>query len=73
MNNLNLTITMPEDATREEAVALADEVMRRAMTVENVETVGVTMGSTMMSGQSLRRRELRCHRLYHDARGHLRQ
>ena len=50
MNNLNLTITMPEDATREEAVALADEVMRRAMTVENVETVGVTMGSTMMSG-----------------------
>lgn len=31
MNNLNLTITMPEDATREEAVALADEVMRRAM------------------------------------------
>ena len=50
MNNLNLTITMPEDATREEAVALADEVVRRAMTVENVETVGVTMGSTMMSG-----------------------
>ena len=50
MNNLNLTITMPEDATREEAVALADEVVRRAMTVENVETVGVTMGSAMMSG-----------------------
>lgn len=50
MNNLNLTITMPEDATREEAVALADEVVRRAMTVENVETVGVTMGNTMMSG-----------------------
>lgn len=50
MNNLNLTITMPEDATREEAVSLADEVVRRAMTVENVETVGVTMGSTMMSG-----------------------
>ena len=50
MNNLTLTITMPEDATREEAVALADEVVRRAMTVENVETVGVTMGNTMMSG-----------------------
>lgn len=50
MNNLNLTITMPEGTTREEAVALADEVVRRAMTVENVETVGVTMGNTMMSG-----------------------
>ena len=50
MNNLNLTITMPEGTTREEAVALADEVVRRAMTVENVETVGATMGSTMMSG-----------------------
>lgn len=36
---------MPEDATREEAVALADEVVRRAMTVENVETVGVMMGA----------------------------
>lgn len=50
MNNLNLTITMPEDATREEAVALADEVVRRAMTVENCRDVGVTMGNTMMSG-----------------------
>ena len=27
MNNLSLTVTMPEDTTREEAVALADEAV----------------------------------------------
>ena len=45
MNTVNLTITMPEGVTREEAVELADEVLRRAATVEHVETVGATMSS----------------------------
>ena len=56
MNTINLTITMPEGIEREEAVALADEVLRRAATVENVETVGATMSSgnsaTSMMGMS---------------------
>ena len=56
MNTINLTITMPEGIEREEAVKLADEVLRRAATVENVETVGATMSSgnsaTSMMGMS---------------------
>ena len=43
MNTVNVTITMPEGIEREEAVKLADEVLRRAATVEHVETVGATM------------------------------
>jgi len=43
MNNLNVTVTMPENASREEAVELADEVARRAMTVDTVDTVGAMM------------------------------
>ena len=45
MNMLNVTITMPEGIEREEAIGLADEVLRRAATVEHVETVGATMAS----------------------------
>ena len=45
MNNLSLTVTMPEGISREEAVALADEVVRRAGTVENVDAVGAMMSS----------------------------
>ena len=58
MNTVSLTITMPEGCDRETAVALADEVVRRAMTVENVETVGAMMSSgsgmsvSMLSGGS---------------------
>ena len=53
MNNLSLSVTMPERTTREEAVALADEVMERVMTVENVSDVGFMMGSGTMGGLSL--------------------
>ena len=53
MNNLSLSVTMPEGTTREEAVALADEVMERVMTVENVSDVGFMMGSGTMGGLSL--------------------
>ena len=45
MNNVSLTVTMPEGISREEAVALADEVVRRAGTVENVDAVGAMMSS----------------------------
>ncbi|MBP3493115.1 MAG: efflux RND transporter permease subunit [Oscillospiraceae bacterium] len=46
MNMLNLTITMPEGIEREEAVKLADEVLKRAASVEDVETVGATMNGS---------------------------
>ena len=53
MNNLSLSITMPEGTTREEAVQLADEVMERVMTVDNVSDAGFMMGSGTMGGLSL--------------------
>ena len=53
MNNLSLSVTMPEGTTREEAVQLADEVMERVMTVDNVSDVGFMMGSGTMGGLSL--------------------
>ncbi len=53
MNNLSLTITMPENTTREEAVALADQVMERVMTVENVSDAGFMMGEGTMGGLNL--------------------
>jgi len=53
MNNLSLSVTMPEGTTREGAVALADEVMERVMTVDNVSDVGFMMGSGTMGGLSL--------------------
>ncbi len=40
INNVSVTVTMPEDCTREEAVAYTDEVARRCMTVEGVDAVG---------------------------------
>ncbi len=46
MNMLNLTITMPEGIEREEAEVLADEVLKRAASVEHVETVGATMSGS---------------------------
>ncbi len=46
MNMLNLTITMPEGIEREEAEALADEVLKRVASVEDVETVGATMNGS---------------------------
>ncbi len=54
MNTVNLTITMPEGTDQETAIELADEVLRRAATVENVETVGANMTSSnsLMGGMS---------------------
>ena len=43
MPNVNVTVTMPEDCTMEEAVKLADQVLERIDTVEGIETVGADM------------------------------
>ena len=46
LNTLSVSVTMPKDCTREKAVELADEVTRRALTIDNVETVGAAMSSS---------------------------
>ena len=53
MNNLSVTVTMPEDTTRSEAVALADEVIERVMSVDNIDAAGFMMGSGTMGGLSM--------------------
>ena len=54
MNNLSVTVTMPENTTRDEAVKLADEVLARIMTVDDVQDAGFMMGGgTMASGGGL--------------------
>ena len=53
MNNLSVTVTMPEDITRAEAVDLADQVVERVMSVENIESAGFMMGSGDMGGLSM--------------------
>ena len=45
MPNVNVTVKMPEDATMEEASALADEVLKRINTLDGIETVGAMMGT----------------------------
>ena len=53
MNNLSLTITMPEDTSRGEAVRLADEVLERVMTVDDVQDAGFMMGGGTMGGLNM--------------------
>ena len=48
MNTVSVDIRMPEDASREEAVALADEALSRMAGVEHVETIGAMMGGTSL-------------------------
>ncbi len=45
MPNVNVTVKMPEDATMEEAVELADTVLQRIEGLEGIETVGAMMSS----------------------------
>ncbi len=54
MPNVSLSVTMPEEATMEEASLLADEVLRRIDTVDGIATVGAMMsgGSSLMGGGS---------------------
>lgn len=51
MNSVNVTVTMPEDCSREEAVAYTDEVARRCMTIDGVDAVGAMIQGD--SGMSL--------------------
>ena len=50
MSSVTVTVTMPEDATMEEAVALSDEVLERIDSVEGIETVGAMMGGSSLLG-----------------------
>ena len=50
MPNINVTITMPENATMEESVGYADEVLSRIATVEGIETAGASMSSGGLLG-----------------------
>ncbi len=45
MNMTNITITPPEGADKATAMELADEVLKRAATIEHVETVGASMSA----------------------------
>ena len=46
MPTVSVTVTMPEDADMEKAVALADEVLSRIETVDGIATVGASMSSS---------------------------
>ena len=50
MPNVNVTVTMPEDATMEEAVGYADEVMARIGTLEGIASAGASMSSGGIMG-----------------------
>ncbi|MBO5317940.1 MAG: efflux RND transporter permease subunit [Oscillospiraceae bacterium] len=54
MPNVNVTVSMPEDATMEEAVALADQVLEKIAAVEGIETAGAMMGGglSLMGGSA---------------------
>ena len=49
MPNLTVNVSMPEDATMEEAATLADEVMARISSLEGIQTVGAMMAGDTMS------------------------
>ena len=46
LNTVSVTITMPEGCDHDKAAELADEVTRRALTIDNVQTVGAAMSSS---------------------------
>ena len=50
MPNVNVSVAMPEDATMEEAVSLADKVLDRIDTLDGIETVGAMMSSGLSLG-----------------------
>ena len=49
MNMVNITVAMPEDATREEAVELADQTLERLSQIPDAEYVGAMMGGSSVS------------------------
>jgi len=50
MSTVTVNITMPEDATMEDSVALADEVIARIEDLDGVQTTGAMMGGGLMGG-----------------------
>ncbi len=50
MNTVNVTLSMPEDATRDEAVALADEALEKIAELPNAQYVGAMMGNGSITG-----------------------
>ena len=53
MNNLSLSVTMPEGTHRRQAVELADTVLERVMTVDNVQDAGFMMSGGTMGGLNM--------------------
>lgn len=47
---VNVSLKMPKDAKRSEKIAYADEVMKRIMTIEEIDSVGAMMGGNLMTG-----------------------
>ncbi|MBO4854495.1 MAG: efflux RND transporter permease subunit [Oscillospiraceae bacterium] len=54
MNNVSVTVAMPDGTTFSQARELADEVVARAMTMDHVETVGAVINNSGGSMQRLR-------------------
>ncbi len=50
MNTVNVTLSMPEDATRDEAVQLADQALEKIEELPNAEYVGAMMGTGSVAG-----------------------
>ena len=48
-STITVSVTMPEDSSMEDAVALADEVLEKIATIEEIETAGATMGGDLLS------------------------
>ena len=46
MNTVSVTVTMPEGALREEAVAFSNEVLSRIETLNGIDNIGAMMGSS---------------------------
>ena len=51
-STVTVSITMPEDATMEDSVAMADEVLARIDSLEGIETAGAMMGGSLLGGLS---------------------
>ena len=57
-STVTVSITMPEDSTMEDSVALADEVLARINKLEGIETTGAMMGGSLLGGMSERSRNM---------------
>ncbi len=49
MPTVDVTVTMPEDTSMEDACAMTDEILKRIDTLDGIDTVGAMMGSGGMS------------------------